>query len=380
MVNVFGRLQMAVPAGLCAGDWVEVKSREEILASLDQDGNLEGMPFMPEMLKYCGRRLRVYKRAHKTCDYSNGMVSRRVPSAVHLEGIRCNGEAHGQCQAECLLFWKEAWLRPVQEPSAAPAATAVADLDPEPDSASTSSCTEAHLQAATRKSTEPETIYACQATQILQFSTPLPPSDIGQYVEAYASRNVRLREMPAPLLYRVFERLVRSKMGPTRLGATGIPQRVYDVFQRLRGGIPYPNRTGPIPVGERTPVGDLLHLQPGEFARVKSLKAILSTLNRDGLNRGLLFSQELVPYCGQVFRVHSRVSRIIDDRNGKMLHFKNECIILDNATCQARYNAGLSFCPRSNYSYWREIWLERVNPSDVPADVAALSPCSPSVT
>jgi hypothetical protein len=375
MVNMLRRLQMAVPPGLCAGDWVEVKSKEEILASLDQDGNLEGMPFMPEMLKYCGRRFRVYKRAHKTCDYSMGlMASRRVPSAVHLEGIRCTGEAHGGCQAECLLFWKEAWLRPVQESSAAPAATAVADLYPAPASASALGCTEAHLHAATRESTEPETIYACQATQILQFTTPLPPSDLEQYVEAYASGNVRLREMPAPLLFRVYERLVRS-----RLGATGIPQRVYDAFQRVRGGIPYPNRPGKIPVGEKTPVGDLLHLQPGEFARVKSFRDILSTINRDGLNRGLLFSQELVPYCGQVFRVHSRVSRIIDERNGKLLNFKNECIILDNAICHARYNAGLSFCPRSNYSYWREIWLERVDPSDVPADLMAPSPCNPSV-
>src|SRR5712664_2573618 len=152
MINVFRRLQTALSPALCAGDWVEVRSKEEILSSLDQDGNLEGMPFMPEMLKYCGRRFRVYKRAHKTCDYSKGMVSRRVPSAVHLEGLRCTGEAHGECQAACLLFWKEAWLKPVQEPNAAPAATAIADRYPAPASTSVSGCTEVHLQAATRVS------------------------------------------------------------------------------------------------------------------------------------------------------------------------------------------------------------------------------------
>jgi len=365
---------MAVPPGLRAGDWVEVKSEADILASLDQDGNLDGMPFMPEMLKYCGQRLRVYKRAHKTCDYSKGMVSRRVPSAVHLDGIRCSGEAHGDCQAGCLLFWKEAWLTPVPEPSAGRATLSVGNPDPAAGSASGSGCTEAQLHAATREATEPETIYACQATQILKFTTPLPPSDLEQYVEAYVSRNFRLREMFAPLLFRVFDRLVRS-----RLGATGVPQRVYDAFQRVRGGIPYPNRPGRIPTGEKTPVGELLHLQPGEFVRVKSFQDILSTINRDGLNRGLLFSQELVPYCGQVFRVQSRVSRIIDDRNGKMLHFKNDCIILENVICQARYNAGLSFCPRSNYPYWREIWLERVDPRDVPAELVDAAPCNPSL-
>src|SRR5205823_5514963 len=51
-----------------AGDWVEVKSAEEILATLDEQGRLDGLPFMPEMLQYCGKRLQVFKSAHKSCD------------------------------------------------------------------------------------------------------------------------------------------------------------------------------------------------------------------------------------------------------------------------------------------------------------------------
>src|SRR4051794_26168577 len=38
------------PSPLCADDWVQVRSREEILATLDENGQLDGMPFMPEML------------------------------------------------------------------------------------------------------------------------------------------------------------------------------------------------------------------------------------------------------------------------------------------------------------------------------------------
>jgi len=30
---------------------------------------------------------------------------------VHLEGLRCDGEYHDGCDALCLLYWKEAWLR-----------------------------------------------------------------------------------------------------------------------------------------------------------------------------------------------------------------------------------------------------------------------------
>jgi hypothetical protein len=56
---------------LGAGDWVEVRSKTEILMSLDEKGRFQGLPFMPQMFQYCGQRFRVYKRAHKTCDTVN---------------------------------------------------------------------------------------------------------------------------------------------------------------------------------------------------------------------------------------------------------------------------------------------------------------------
>src|SRR5579863_5800546 len=101
--------------GLRVGDWVEVLSRAEVLATLDQYGQLEGMPFMPEMFAFCGQRFKVYKRAHKTCDTVFPIRGRRVARAVHLE-TRCDGSAHGGCQAGCLIFWKEAWLKRVEGP------------------------------------------------------------------------------------------------------------------------------------------------------------------------------------------------------------------------------------------------------------------------
>ena len=44
-------------APLCAGEWVEVLSKEEILRTLDQNGRLEDLPFMPQMFRYCGQAL-----------------------------------------------------------------------------------------------------------------------------------------------------------------------------------------------------------------------------------------------------------------------------------------------------------------------------------
>src|ERR1700759_2524294 len=98
----------------CAGDWVEVRSKDEILATLDKNGRLEGLPFMPQMLGYCGQKFQVYKRAHKACDTVSGRYNNRgIPDGVHL-GLRCDGKAFDGCQAACLLVWKEAWLKRVE--------------------------------------------------------------------------------------------------------------------------------------------------------------------------------------------------------------------------------------------------------------------------
>ena len=53
---------------LRVGEWVQVRSAEEIMATLDESGCVDGLPFMPEMLQYCGRVFRVFKSAHKTHD------------------------------------------------------------------------------------------------------------------------------------------------------------------------------------------------------------------------------------------------------------------------------------------------------------------------
>ena len=94
----------------------------------------------------------------------------------------------------------------------------------------------------------------------------------------------------------------------------GRPARwLYDQFQALIGGVPFPRRIGTIPAGQPTPV-DTLNLQPGELVRVKSYKEILATLERDDKNRGMYFDAELVPYCGGVYRVKARVNNFINER------------------------------------------------------------------
>src|SRR3954470_23379586 len=98
---------------LRVGEHVQVRSADEILATLYDRGELDSLPFMPEMLRFCGKRFRVYRRADKACDTIDWSRLRRMENAVHLAELRCDGSAHGGCQAGCLLYWKEAWLERV---------------------------------------------------------------------------------------------------------------------------------------------------------------------------------------------------------------------------------------------------------------------------
>src|SRR5579859_4615199 len=93
------------------GDLVEVRSAAEILATLDDRGELEAVPFMPEMIRSCGQRFKVTARAERVCDTIVWPGTRSMADTVLLEDRRCDGSGHGGCAAECLLYWKEAWLR-----------------------------------------------------------------------------------------------------------------------------------------------------------------------------------------------------------------------------------------------------------------------------
>ena len=344
---------------LRAGEWVQVKSKDEILATLDNRCQLELLPFMPEMFQYCGQRFRVFKRAHKTCDPPNGLGGRRMMNAVHLEGVRCDGQAHGGCQAGCLIFWKEAWLERVSNVKGVPSQSVVAVSQPNTKySGKANCCAEQEVWARTRVSQEKasldEPTYVCQSTHLSYATQPLYWWDLRQYVEDYTSGNVRLSQILAALLFFVYNNVAEAGFG---LGSA--MRWAYDRFQKLRGGTPYPMRVGKIPKGTPTPAAKL-DLQPGELVRVKSYEEILATLNEKSHNRGMYFDAEEVPFCGGTYEVLRRVEKIIDEKTGRMLHLKNDAIILKGVECEARYAKCRRFCPRSIHAYWREIWMERV--------------------
>jgi hypothetical protein len=315
---------------LRAGDWVEVKSAGEILATLDGRGRLDALPFMPEMLEYCGRRFRVYKSAHKSCDtLRNGTRMRHVADAVHLAGVRCGGAAHGGCQALCLLYWKEDWLKRV----AGPAADAVPAANPEPAAL-------AILMRGTRPpDADPASNghrYSCQATDLLAASSPVRWWHPRMLARDLISRNVRLRDF-------------------IRYVATAVFNSAMRLHWRLRE---YPHVQGRC--RDQTP-NVTLDLQPGELVQVRSGEEIMDTLNEHNRNRGLSFDREMLPYCGKTFRVRSRVQRIVNDKTGELINIPGRCLILEGVICQGCLSRNRVFCQRAIYPYWHEVWLKRVN-------------------
>jgi hypothetical protein len=330
----------AKPAGalnLRAGELVEVLSEQEILATLDENGELESLPFMPEMLQYCGQHLTVGKVAHKACDTISRTGMRRMDNAVHLSGVRCDGSAHGGCQTACLIYWKEAWLKRVNPESHAVPRTG--------DQPGCGQITLPLLQITTRKEPGPDGAerFSCQATELLRATPELIPfRDLSQYAQDLRSGNVGLLAVLRSFFFGLFNRV------------QGLSSRVLPLRLLFRGGLRWGFLEGKAP--GKTPTLEI-GLQPGELVRIKSKEEIMLTLDKDLLNRGMGFDQEMARFCGREARVVRRVERVIDERTGRMLHMKSPCIVLENTFCEGAYSAN---CPRAFVPFWREIWLERV--------------------
>jgi hypothetical protein len=326
---------------LHVGELVQVRSSDEILATLDERGELDSLPFMPEMLRFCGKQFRVYRRAEKACDTIDWAVLRRMENAVHLAQLRCDGSAHGGCQAGCLLYWKEAWLeRAPAEAVAGDDRSAISVLEPH-----------------TRKGVEDgQTVWSCQATELKRATaTELPWWQPAQYVRDIRSGNATVGRVLRSLVVGFFNKL-------QQLNKRFVPRHTL-----IHGGSQYPFLDGRAN-GKRST--DRLNLQPGDVVEVKSKDEILATLDQRDYTRGLRFDREMLHYCGRRGSVLRRVEDLIDEKTGKMLTIKSDCIIIDGFVCTGDLHR---MCPRSIFPYWREDWLRRVEPA-APAPLVSGEP------
>lgn len=304
-------------ARLRAGDLVQVKTPDEILDTLDVEGSLDHLPFMPEMLEYCGQTFRVSRRASTICFSGPGWARGfRTDDVVTLEGVRCTGTAHDGCQKECIIFWREAWLRKVDG--------AAVDLTANSPS---------HTEISTRLkvSTGPNTYY-CQASELSKATDALSRRQrVSRYLQRIATTEYNIVQV-----LKSFQTYLVGKV------------------RRIVAG-----RYLPRALDSREPEQSL-NLQPGEWVEVKPLWNILRTLDTRGKNRGLYFSPDMYLWCGQRRRVKGRLERIIVDGTGQMRTLRNT-VSLEGSTCGCDYMGfDMGGCSRCELTYWREIWLRRI--------------------
>ena len=301
-------------------DLVEVKTADEIVQTLDGAGALDNLPFMPEMLELCGQRFRVSRRANTVCIYEpSNPLGFNTDDVVTLEGVRCSGAAHDGCQKSCTIFWREAWLRKV---------------DPTSVQSHVDSRSAEQLQARLKVSIGPETYY-CQASELKKVAHSLSKKErVRGYLSGLSDGNFSALEMARSIGIWSFWRIRRMFLGPMR-GSSGT-----------------------------TPIQSL-NLRPGEWVEVKSLRGIIETLNAHGYNRGLSFTPDMRRFCGRRLRVRGRLERIIVDGTGHMRKLHNT-VSLEGSTCGCEYAGfGMVGCSRCELTYWREIWLRRLDgPSD----------------
>jgi hypothetical protein len=305
---------------LKAGDWVEVKTPSEISQSLDANGTLDGLPFMQEMVQFCGKQFRVLRQARKICvecvtpRWKSIDMREFVGSAVYvIDGLRCSGQSHDGCQRGCLLFWKAAWLRKLEH-------------RPRVDHLDAASTEVFH---ASFKSKVGPDKYFCQSTELVRSTSAL--SFLG-----------RLRIC--------FEELRSSDVAPLQMIKLISLPLAWKVIHRLF----FPRHVvGPMTRTHLIQIG----LKPGDVVEVKSRREIAQTLNKQGCNRGLRYDRVLNRYCGTLYRVRERLDKMIVESSGHMAQLHGT-VTLEGSYCMCHTSA-LGGCSRQDLVYWREAWLKR---------------------
>lgn len=299
------------------GELVEVRSSREISSTLDADGKLDGVPFMPEMAQHCGKRVRVFRRAGKTCVEGHGL--RRMNATVLLEDLRCNGSFHDGCQRNCLMFWKEAWLKHVEDDDRSPPTARTTDVETS--------------VWANQLRTRQDDRYFCQSTELLAATSTLSRWNIGELIEEVRHGELSIRGFVQIIFRTVLHRF---------LGFDEVGSLVGDQEKNVKGS---------------------LGLEAAEWVDVKSPEEILSTLDSSRKNCGLEFVPSMSEYIGRRYQVDFPVHKIILEETGKMARLSNT-VALKGVHC---HGICVKNCPRNNNLYWREIWLRRAeDPAESP--------------
>lgn len=310
------------PDRLQAGTIVYVRPVQQILATLNQQGTLDGLPFMTEMLRYCGQRCRVASHVEATCVLGSGLRRFELDDVVTLEGVRCDGQAHEDCEVACVIFWKEAWLSRKSLPGPG-------NLDPRFEPGTIELLSGSHSRQL-----------VCQSTALRSATEPVGRCrKYALIIKHLLTRRIGFRLMVRYAGPALFWRLV----GPFYRFGKGVKAKL-----AAKGPAELPDRCS----SEGAP----LPLKPGDWVQVRTKQEIQQTLDSNARNAGLSFTLDMFPYCGGTYQVRSPIHTIIRETDGRRVHLHNT-VSLNQVTCRGLLHCGV--CPREHFLWWRDAWLKR---------------------
>lgn len=300
------------------GDLVEIKSWAEIRVTLGEDGCLDQLPFMPEMLRMCGQRAYVFRCVHRLFDHRKTRRMRHMDGAVLLVGTVCDGSSHGGCEAACHTIWKSAWLRRVEpRDDTAGARSHAGRSDPVKDAAT--------LQFGTQGPR-----YACQLTQLHAASQPIGNWSPINFVRPLVAGNV------APAAFVV-----------------GWLTHLFNKFQQWRQGVDFPAFEVAMEDTERR---EETRFQAGDQVIVRSSAEIRATLNDQLMHRGLWFEPDMLKHCGHRYCVQVEIKNLIDIVTGELQTMKTPAYILRDVHFSGERQL---FNAQHEPLFWRGAWLRR---------------------
>jgi hypothetical protein len=301
---------------LVVGDQVEIRPWEEIKATLDAQGCLEHLPFLPEMLPWCGRRAYVFRCVHRLFDYRKTRRMRHMDGAVLLVAAVCDGASHGGCEAACHTIWKPEWLRRIGPRERPDVGSGLKD-------APTADASIVHF------GTEPPN-YVCQLTQLHAASRPIDGLTATNFLLPLISGNVAPRAFLVGWLTHLFNEL-----------------------QHWRKGVSFPEFESALSSGVAREHSPLL---AGDRVVVRSPAEIRSTLNDQLMHRGMWFEPDMVKHCGHRYLVQAEVRKIIDIVTCEMRTMKTPAYLLRGVHFSGERQL---FNAQHEPLFWRGVWLER---------------------
>jgi hypothetical protein len=104
----------ALPLNLKPGELVQIRSKDEIVATLDVNNRNRGLSFDGEMVPYCGGTYKVLSRVDRIVDERTGRMLTFPNSCIVLDGVICKACLSRNrlfCPRSTYSYWHEIWLR-----------------------------------------------------------------------------------------------------------------------------------------------------------------------------------------------------------------------------------------------------------------------------